>query len=313
MTALPRPLHALTVDVEEYFQVSGFADVIERGAWERLESRVGLGLSRLLDLFDAHAVKATFFVLGWVADHAGSQVARIAEHGHEIASHGYEHRLVTDLDPASFRADLDRAAEAIRRAAGVEVRGFRAPSFSFSKATPWAWEVLAEAGCRYSSSVFPIRHDRYGIPDFPRHPVRIRTRGDRGLWEFPMTTWRLLGRNVPAAGGGWLRALPLVVAQRALGAAERAGWPGVVYVHPWEFDPAQPRIDAASRASRLRHYVNLERTEERLDRLLARFAFAPMTTVLDGLDEAPVRARLHGLGIRGRETEATGAARPAGG
>jgi len=274
------PLNAMTVDVEEYFQVSAFEDVVDRDRWDEMESRVELGTRRLLDLFAAHRVRATFFVLGWIAERHPALVQEIRERGHEIASHGYEHRLVTSFDSEGFRKDLARAAAAIHQAAGVRVRGFRAPSFSVSGDTPWAFEVLKSAGYSWSSSVFPVRHDRYGIPDFPRHPVRVAA-GEAGmLLEFPMTTWRVLGRNVPAAGGGWLRAFPPFVMRRAIRAANRQGWPAIVYVHPWEVDPAQPKIRGASFASRFRHRLNLRKTLGRLDRLLSAFPFGTVTAAL---------------------------------
>jgi polysaccharide deacetylase family protein (PEP-CTERM system associated) len=283
------PVNALTVDVEEYFQVSAFEDAVGRDRWPELESRVRVGMERLLALCASRSVKATFFVLGWIAERAPELIREIQSGGHEIASHGYEHRLVTSLDADAFRADLARAAAAIEAACGARVQGFRAPSFSFSPTTPWAHEVLQEEGYHYSSSVFPVRHDRYGMPDYPRHPVRVApTNGDdAGIWEFPMTTWRVLGKNLPAGGGGWLRALPLFVTKRAIRQRNAEGWPAVVYVHPWELDPEQPRMQAASRASRFRHYLNLDKTEERLARLLDLFPFNTMRAVLARLESSP--------------------------
>jgi len=285
MTA-PRPpvRNALSVDVEEWFQVSAFSGAIPRSRWDALERRAGLGTRRLLDLFDRRGVRATFFVLGWVAERDPGLVQEIRDRGHEVASHGHEHRLVDRMGTAAFREDLRRAEVAIERACGVRPRGFRAPSFSLSRESSWAWDVLREEGYLYSSSVYPVRHDRYGIPDFPRRPVRLVGGDGRALWEVPMTTWRLLGRNLPAAGGGWLRALPRFVARRAISALNRAGDPAVVYVHPWETDPAQPRVEEASPASRFRHYLHLDQTLERLDDLLARFAFAPLAEVLHDLE-----------------------------
>lgn len=283
----PTPLpNALTVDVEEWFQVSAFEAVLERERWDAMPSRLQEATARLLDLFDRRGAKATFFVLGCVARRSPEVVREIVRRGHEIASHGDLHRRVDALDPASFREDLARAAEAIDAAAGVRVTGFRAPSFSVSRQTPWAWEVLAEEGYGYSSSVFPVRHDRYGIPDFPRGPVGIAT-GAGDVVELPMTTWRVLGRTLPAAGGGWLRALPRFVAHRALAAARRAGRPAVVYVHPWEVDPEQPVLAAAPWSSRLRHRLNLGATLERLDDLLGRWPFVPVRDLLPQLHDLP--------------------------
>ncbi len=283
--------HALSVDVEEWFQVSAFESALDRTAWDQVESRVELGVSRLLDLFERHDAKATFFVLGRVAERTPEAVREIARRGHEIASHGYEHRRVDTLDPASFGADLDRAAAAIEAACGARVVGFRAPSFSISRDAFWAFDVLAEHGYAWSSSVFPVRHDRYGVPDFPRHPVRVATASGGSILELPMTTWRVLGRNLPAAGGGWLRALPSFVARRALSLSAERGWPGVVYVHPWEVDPDQPVLPGVERRMRVRHRIGLSRTLDRLEGLLRRFPFAPVGTVLAGLGPVPSYAR----------------------
>jgi len=288
-----RVTNAMTVDVEDYFQVSAFEGSIDRASWEDFACRVEANTSRLLDLFATHDTSATFFVLGWVAEHFPALIARIHEAGHEIASHGYEHRLVHEMTPESFRADLRRAAQAIEAAAPISVEGFRAPSFSISADALWAHDVLREEGYRYSSSVFPVRHDRYGIPSFPRRPVLLEDAEGRRLWEFPMTTWRVLGRNVPAAGGGWLRVLPLTVMHRAIRAANADGLPAIVYTHPWEIDPEQPRITAAPRMARLRHTINLKRTYDRLDALLRRHRFGTISDVLAPLavDEALTAGR----------------------
>jgi polysaccharide deacetylase family protein (PEP-CTERM system associated) len=283
------PLNALTVDVEDYFQVQAFEDVVDRGAWDGFERRVERNTDTLLEVLDARGVRATFFVLGWVAERHPPLLRRLVEGGHEVASHGYDHRRVDRLDPASFRADLARAEHAIGEACGVRVRGFRAPSFSVSKDSLWAFDVLFEEGYRFSSSVFPVRHDRYGIPDFPRHPVVVRGEGDRALWEFPMTTWRVLGRNLPVAGGGWMRLLPPAVMHRALASENAAGRPAVVYLHPWEVDPDQPRVEAGAFA-KWRHYLNLDRTKERLERLLERFRFGTMSDSLAAISRAEVHA-----------------------
>lgn len=286
MSGRARPngvVNALTVDVEEYFQVSAFEGVIARADWDGIESRVALGTRRILDLFDRHRVRGTFFVLGWIADRHPALVREIADRGHEIASHGYEHRLVTGFDAEAFAADLRRAAASIHAACGARVAGFRAPSFSFSADTPWAFEVLAAEGYRWSSSVFPVRHDRYGIPDFPRWPVRVAAEEGKQLVEFPMTTWRVLGRNLPAAGGGWLRALPPFVMHRAIRTANTLGRPAITYVHPWEVDPDQPDVSTATRQARFRHRLNLSRTLGRLDRLLVRFRFGTVTEALEAV------------------------------
>jgi polysaccharide deacetylase family protein (PEP-CTERM system associated) len=282
-----RTLNALTVDVEDWFQVSAFDDVIDRATWDARESRVEGSTASLLDLFDTKGVKGTFFVLGWVAERLPGLVREIHLRGHEVASHGYFHRLVDRMTPEEFRADLARARTAIEAAAPVSVRGFRAPSFSISAGAMWAYDVLREEGYAYSSSVFPVRHDRYGIPSFPRVPVRLADAEGRALWEFPMTTWRVLGVNVPAAGGGWMRVLPPAVMRRAIRGANESGAPAIVYLHPWEVDPDQPRVREAPRLARLRHYVNLSRTKERLSRLLDAFAFGTVSEVLGRWAAAP--------------------------
>lgn len=277
-------LNALSVDVEDWFQVSAFEHVIDRGSWERLECRVERNMRVLLELFERRDVKATFFTLGWIAERYPATLRAAHAAGHEIASHGYAHRLVSSLTAEEFAADLLRTKRVLEDAApGAEVRGFRAPSFSFTRGTPWAFDVLRAQGYAYSSSVFPVTHDRYGIPDFPRRPVRLTDGAGRSLWEFPMTTWRVLGRNLPASGGGWMRALPAWVIHRAIRSVNAAGVPAILYLHPWEIDPGQPRVAAAPRGARWRHYLNLDKTLGRLDRLLTAFPWAPVSTVLASL------------------------------
>ncbi|MDJ0975198.1 MAG: DUF3473 domain-containing protein [Planctomycetota bacterium] len=278
-----RPIqNAMTVDVEDYFQVSAFESVVDRGDWGAYELRVEASTRRLLDLFDAQGVKATFFTLGWVAERCPELVRDIHAGGHELASHGYAHRLVSDLTPEAFREDLQRAKEALEAAApGAVIDGFRAPSFSITKDTLWAYDVMREEGYRYSSSVFPVRHDRYGMPRFPRRPVRLTDYAGRSMWEVPMTTWRVLGRNLPVAGGGWMRVLPPAVMRRGIRAANAEGTAAIIYLHPWEVDPEQPRVQAASRASRARHYVNLDKTYDRVRGLLEAFPFGTIRDVLD--------------------------------
>lgn len=278
------PRHALTVDVEDWYQVSAFEGVVDRGRWEEYEDRVVANTTRMLDQFARHGVRATFFTLGWVAEKHPALIARIVNAGHEVASHGSVHRLVHSLDEASFREDLARARRALEAAGLPTIRGFRAPSFSITNDTPWAYDVLREEGYAYSSSVFPVKHDRYGIPDFPRGPVRVDDGDGRWIWELPMTTWRVAGRNVPASGGGWLRLLPLGVMRAGLRQAEAQGRPGMLYLHPWEVDPDQPRLAEASRMARFRHTVNLKHTAGRLDKLLSSFAFGAVEDVIAGIE-----------------------------
>lgn len=260
--------NALTVDVEDYFQVSALAPHIERQRWDAMPCRVERNVDRLLQLFDRHRAHATFFTLGWIAERYPRIVRDIAAAGHEIASHGYGHLRASEQTPEAFSADIRRAKQLLEDTAGVEVLGYRAPSFSIGRANPWAFDCIAEAGYRYSSSVYPVRHDHYGMPDAPRFPYEARP----GLIEIPMSTTRLLGRNLPAAGGGYFRFLPYPVSQWAIRRVNRVdGRPAIFYFHPWEIDPDQPRIPGVSLKTRFRHYVNLHRTEARLSLLLADF------------------------------------------
>jgi polysaccharide deacetylase family protein (PEP-CTERM system associated) len=269
---------AMTIDVEDWFQVQAYAAAIPRGDWDRLPRRVEAATERLLDLLKTAQMRATFFTLGWVAERHPALVRRIVADGHELASHGFGHALVDTLGEAAFRADVGRARRLLQDIGGVAVRGYRAPTFSMGPRTPWAWDVLAEEGHTYSSSVYPIRHDLYGEPDAPRTPHR---RG--GLWEVPMTTLRLRGRNIPIAGGGWFRLAPYPLFRAALRRADRSGERSLFYIHPWEIDPGQPRVRQAKLTSRLRHRVNLSVTEARLTRLLAEFSWDRMDRVFPEL------------------------------
>ncbi len=273
-------INAMTVDVEDYFQVSGFENRIARSTWPTFESRVVANTQRLLEIFERRQVRATFFVLGWVAEHFPSLVAEIRSAGHELASHGYGHQLVYSISPEEFRTDLRRAREAIEAAAGGgRVVGYRAPSFSITNASLWALDVLLQEGYEFDASVYPIRHDRYGIPGWPRHPHRV-VRAHGAIWEVPGSTTRLAGTNLPIAGGGYFRLLPYIWTRRGihqLNMIEKR--PAIFYLHPWEIDPAQPRL-AASGLTRVRHYTNLDKTEERLRRLLDDFQFGTVSDVL---------------------------------
>lgn len=272
-------VNAMTIDVEEYFHASIFNGVVRRTDWSSLESRVCASTDRLLEILDAARVKASFFVLGHVADRHPHQVRKLAAHGHEIASHGYWHELIYTQTPEVFREDVRRAKGLLESLAGVEVQGFRAPSYSITKRSLWALEVLAEEGYRYDASIFPVHHDRYGIPDAPRHPHVIEC-ARRTILEAPPSTVRIGSLNLPVAGGGYFRLLPYAWTRwgiKRLNRVERK--PAIFYVHPWEIDPHQPRL-ALSRLNRVRHYYNLSKTEARLRRLLADFRFAPLGTVL---------------------------------
>jgi polysaccharide deacetylase family protein (PEP-CTERM system associated) len=265
-------INAMTVDVEDYFQVSAFEGHVSRARWDGFESRVCRNTDRLLQLFDDAGVTATFFVLGWVAERFPDLVRRIAAEGHEVASHGYEHRLVYDQTPAAFAADLRRARVVLEDAAGEPVLGYRAPSYSITNRSLWALDVLIDQGYAYDASVFPIHHDRYGIPQSPRHPYRVnRERGS--LWELPGSTVRFGGQNMPIGGGGYFRLLPYAWTRRGIAHVnENEGKAVMFYLHPWEIDPAQPRLEG-SRLSQFRHYRNLDKTEGRLVRLMREFRF----------------------------------------
>ncbi|MBI3463911.1 MAG: DUF3473 domain-containing protein [Planctomycetes bacterium] len=272
--------NALTIDVEDYFHVSGFESIVDRRSWPAFESRVAANTYRLLRLLERHGVRATFFVLGWVARRHPQLVRELHRAGHEIGCHSYWHRLVYRMSPREFRADLRMARQVVSEVTGSPVEAYRAPSYSITKKSLWALEVLGEEGVRYDSSIFPIHHDRYGIPQAPTHPYRIAI-GQGRLWEFPPSVYRLAGVNVPVGSGGYLRLYPLSLTMRCLrGINARWRQPFVLSVHPWELDPEQPRL-CGSRVSRFRHYVNLHVTEERLDRLLRLFRFGPLSGALE--------------------------------
>lgn len=274
-----RVLNAMTVDVEDYFQVSAFEAHVRRTEWPTFEGRVVANTERLLRIFDEHRIRATFFVLGWVAERYPSLVLAIAARGHELASHGYAHGLVYDGTADDFRRDLRQASAAIEAAAGVRVVGYRAPSFSITERSMWALDVLVEEGYLYDSSIYPIRHDRYGVPDWPRE-IQQLTRGSGSLWELPGTTVRMAGVNMPIGGGGYFRLLPYAWTQRGIRRLnEREGQPAVFYLHPWEVDPGQPRLDVGA-VARFRHYRNLDKTETRLRHLLSDFRFGTVSDVL---------------------------------
>ncbi len=259
--------NALSVDVEDWFQVGAFEKVIDRDAWETLPRRVEANTDRVLALFDEAGVKATFFTLGWVAARHPALIRRVAGAGHEIASHGWDHRRVFTMDEKAFRADLDKSRKAIEDASGVSPKGYRAPSFSIDARTPWAHQVLAERGYVYSSSVAPVRHDHYGWRDSPRFAWRPVEGAE--LIELPVTTVSLAGRRFAAGGGGFFRLLPYAFSSWAIRRVNRdEERPAIFYFHPWEVDPDQPRVVDAPARSKVRHYTNLEVMEAKLLKLL---------------------------------------------
>jgi polysaccharide deacetylase family protein (PEP-CTERM system associated) len=271
--------NVMTIDVEDYFQVSAFESAVPKEHWDRFESRVVGNTERVLAILGETGVRATFFVLGWTAERYPELVEKIIAEGHEIASHGYAHRLVYDMTPEQFREDLRRGKDALLAAGAEAVHGYRAPSYSITERSLWAFDVLLEEGFAWDASVFPIRHDRYGIPTAPRHPYWVERNGGR-LLEIPGSTVRLGGINLPIGGGGYFRLLPYAWTSRGIRRVNEVECrPAVFYLHPWEIDPGQPRL-AGSALSRFRHYRNLAQTESRLRRLLSDFSFARMSDVL---------------------------------
>jgi polysaccharide deacetylase family protein (PEP-CTERM system associated) len=265
-------VHALSVDVEDWFQVLNMAHVVDRADWDRFELRCGDSTRRLLDLFAKRSAHATFFFLGWIAERLPDLVREVAAAGHEIGSHGYDHRLLDDLGRDGFAADLARTAAILQGITGERPRAFRACTWSVSARTPWAIDVLLDAGIALDSSIQPVRHPDYGVPGAPGTPYRLQ--GAQGeLLELPPLCWDVLGRRVPVGGGGYLRLFPLALLRAGLRQKERLGVPGCIYLHPWEVDPDQPRQRLGGLRG-FRHYVNLHKTAAKLDRLLQEHRFA---------------------------------------
>jgi len=271
-------VNAMSVDVEDYFQVQAFARVVDRGRWDDFEPRVERNTDRVLQIFADQGVAATFFCLGSVAERYPGLIRRIVAQGHEIASHGWAHHLVTSQSPEEFRQDVGRTRRLLEDLSATAVTGYRAATFSIGRTNLWAFDVLAEEGYRYSSSIFPVRHDLYGMPEAPHGPFHPRAEDE--FVEFPMCTVQVLGRTVPCSGGGYFRLLPYSAFQWAVrrlhSEAER---PCIFYFHPWEIDPDQPRVPGLPIKSRFRHYLNLDRMEPRLRRLLADFRWDRMDRV----------------------------------
>ncbi len=271
--------HALSVDVEDWFQVLNMAHVIDRATWNKFELRCGDSTRRLLDLFARRNAKATFFFLGWIAERLPDLVADVHAAGHEIGSHGYDHRLLPDLGQAGFRDDLERTATILQGLTGKRPTAFRACTWSIGKRTPWAIDELLRSGITLDSSIQPVRHPDYGVPGAPTTPYRLRGAGGE-LLELPPLTWDVCGRHLPVGGGGYLRLFPLALLRAGLRQKQRAGVPGCLYLHPWEVDPQQPR-QRLGLFRGFRHYVNLHRTLPKLDRLLAEFPFVGLQAAVD--------------------------------
>ena len=272
--------NAFTVDVEDYYQVSAFERHVSRDQWNLYESRVEANTRRMLCLLSRHGVKATFFVLGWVGQHYPRLVREIHQAGHEIASHGYWHHLIYNQTPDEFRNDIRLSRKVLEDIIGVGVYIYRAPSFSITERSRWALEILVEEGFFVDSSIFPIYHDRYGIPGAKPFLHQITTPAG-SLWEFPPSIVRFAGQNLPVSGGGYFRLFPLFWTMWCLKhIGLSSGQPFIFYVHPWEIDPEQPRFNNASRKSRFRHYINLRKTQQKLDAILPKFRFAPVSEVI---------------------------------
>lgn len=269
-------VNAMTVDVEDYFQVSAFESHIRREDWDSLECRVEANMERILALFEAHGVHATFFMLGWLAERYPQMVKRIVSGGHELASHGYQHVRVTRQQPEEFRADVVRTKGLLEDLAGTAVKGYRAASYSIGAKNLWALDVLQEAGHEYSSSIYPIRHDLYGMPEAPRFAFH---HGDRGLLEIPVTTVAIFDHKLPCGGGGYFRLFPYALSRWAMRRVnQKDGESCVFYFHPWEIDPQQPRQQVGAK-TRFRHYLNLGRMQQRLTRLLTDFRWGRMDDI----------------------------------
>jgi len=271
-------LNALTVDLEDYFQVQAFAKLYPPEEWDKQRTRLLGNVIRTLQILDEYGSKATFFILGWVAERFPEIVSIVAERGHEIGSHSQLHRLVYELDREEFRKDLLKSIESIMVAGDIDVRGYRAPSFSIRPDLDWVWEVFSECGITYDSSIFPVKHDTYGSQSAPRFPYRIEVGEDVSVLEIPPSTIPLFGSNIPIAGGGYLRMFPYWFIRRAIKKINAQGEHAVMYFHPWELDIHQEKVDAGTR-SRLRHYTNLRAFEPKLRRLLSDFRFSTVEEV----------------------------------
>jgi polysaccharide deacetylase family protein (PEP-CTERM system associated) len=276
----------LTIDVEDWFHTSALDPYLGPDQWESLESRVESNVHRLLEILESYQTRATFFILGWVAEHYPHLVRKIDAMGHEICSHGYRHRLIYDLTPTQFKDFLNRSKQILEDLVGKPVRGYRATSFSIVKKTLWALDAIQEAGFMYDSSIFPVgHHDIYGLPGVPRFPFRH----ENGLIEIPPSTVKLFGRNIPWGGGGYFRLYPYWLTAQGIRRINREGYPAMVYLHPWELDPHCPRVSHADKRTQFRQYVNLAKTEGRLTRLLSEFRWSAMGPYVDDIQDSLIK------------------------
>lgn len=281
-------INALTIDVEDYYHVSAFESIIKYEDWGRFESRVEKNTLKILELLNTFKIKATFFILGWIAERSPQMVKEIQKEGHEIACHGYRHQLVYEIGPERFREDITRSKRILEDIIGKEVIGYRAPSYSITKKSLWGLNILAEEGFKYDSSIFPIRHDRYGIPGFSRFSKKINLNGKGEILEIPLSTIQLFGKNIPIAGGGYLRLLPVRFIEWGIRSLnKKEAQPAIIYFHPWEIDPEQPKLNG-SRVSVFRHHVNIGKTFSKIKRLLSSFKFGPIREVFSAGFTAPV-------------------------
>lgn len=281
--------HALTIDIEDYFQVAAFDDNIDRSSWSSLESRVEANTEKFLQLTESKGVKATFFTLGWVAEHYPNVVRKIADAGHEVASHGYSHKLVYSQSKVEFQKEAEYSKKLLEDLSQQPVNGYRAASYSITNQSLWALDIIQELGFEYDSSIYPVRHDRYGLRGGPHTPYSIGLPNGGKLIEFPITTVNFFGYKLPAGGGGYFRLFPFAFTKFCLERRlHQLPAPFVFYLHPWELDPDQPRIEGASLLSRFRHYNNLNKVESRLDELLDLYPFTTMQSVLAELNDLPL-------------------------
>lgn len=293
--------HCLSFDIEEHFQVSAFDSPMRRRQWDQFESRVEQNARKILEVLGCSGTRATFFILGWVAERHPGLIRGIAEQGHEIASHGYAHQLITEQSPARFREDVRKAKSILEDIIGVPVNGYRAPSFTITRETQWALPILVEEGYRYDSSIFPVLHDRYGMPDACPWPHCIGTASGT-LWEMPPSTIAFGGVRIPIAGGGYFRLIPYWLLRKCLRRVENENHPLVMYLHPWELDPFQPRM-AGPLISRFRHYINLNQTQSRLETLLREFSFRPIEDEIAELEKTIVQPALRSDDVMAKHSE----------